>query len=77
MKISDMPPLEGNEEVKSEPKETIVERTKLKPQKKKKNRNRIKNLDSKQIITRLPILLPQIKAGDNSYKLNSYKYKLN
>ena len=36
MKVSDMPPLEGNEEVKSEPEETIVERTKLKPQKKKK-----------------------------------------
>ena len=36
MKVSDMPTLEGNEEVKSEPEETIVERTKLKPQKKKK-----------------------------------------
>ena len=38
MKISDMPPLEGNEEVKSEPEETIVERTTLIPQKKKKKK---------------------------------------
>ena len=44
MKISDMPPLEGNEEVKSEPEETIVERTKLKPQKKKKTETGLKIL---------------------------------
>ena len=43
-----MPPLEGNEEqIISELKETISERVKLNPRKRKKNRNRIKHLDSK------------------------------
>ena len=36
----------------------------------KKNRNKIKNIDSKQIV-RLPILLAQIKAGNNSSKLKN------
>ena len=46
--LSDMTPLEGDE-VKSEQEETIAERVKLNPRK-RKNSNRIKNLDSKQII---------------------------
>ena len=41
----------------------------MKSLEKKKNKNRIKNLDSKETITRLPILLAQIKAGNNSNKL--------
>ena len=49
--LSDMPPLEVDEEqVKSEPEETIAERVKLNLQKNLKNMNRIKNLDSKQTI---------------------------
>ena len=47
-----MPPLEGDEEVKSEPEETIAERMKLNCQKnKRKNkRNRIQNFNSQKII---------------------------
>ena len=36
--------------------------------KKKKNRKRIKNLELKKILTRLPILLTQTKAGKNLQK---------
>ena len=43
-----MPPLGGDEEVKLEPEETIAGT--VKSSKKKKWRNRIKNLDSKQTI---------------------------
>ena len=39
--------------------ETIAERVKIKPQERKKNRNNI------------PILLAQVKAGNNSYKLKN------
>ena len=42
-----MPPLKCDEEVKLEPQETIAERVKL--YLRKKNRNRIKSLDSKQV----------------------------
>ena len=45
-----MPALEGDEKVKLEPEETITERRKLNHRKKKKKRNRIMNLDSKQTI---------------------------
>ena len=53
----DLPPMlavEGDEEVKVEPEETIAERKKKNPQKRKRNRDRIKNFDSK-LLTRLPI----------------------
>ena len=53
----DLPPIpavEGDEEVKVEPEETIAERKKKNPQKRKRNRDRIKNFDSK-LLTRLPI----------------------
>ena len=49
-----MPAVEGDEEVKVEPEETIAERKKKNPQKRKRNRDRIKNFDSK-LLTRLPI----------------------
>ena len=49
--LSDMPPLEGDEEVK-EGKELII-------------------LTPNKLLNRLPILLAQIKAGNNSKKLNS------
>ena len=42
--------LEDDEEVKSGPEETIAKRIKLYPRKKKNNRNRTKNFDSRQII---------------------------
>ena len=40
----------GDEEVKLEPEETIAERVKLNLRKRKKNRNRIKHVNSKQVI---------------------------
>ena len=42
--------LDGDEEVKLEPEETIAERIKIRHSKMKKYRNTIKILDSKQII---------------------------
>ena len=47
--LSDMPPLEGDEEVKEG--------------------KGLKILTPNKLLTRLPILLAQIKAGNNSYKL--------
>ena len=47
--LSDMPPLEGDEEVKEG--------------------KGLKMLTPNKLLTRLPILLAQIKAGNNSYKL--------
>ena len=66
---NEMPPLEDDEEVKSEPEETIAEKVKLDPRKKKYAGTRLKILIPNKLLTRLPILLPQIKAGSNSYKL--------
>ena len=43
-----MPPLKCDEEVKLQPQKTIAERVKL--HLRKKNRKRIKSLDSKQIV---------------------------
>ena len=73
----DLPPihaLEGDEDSKLEPEETIAERIKLNPQKKKPTTTGLKILFSNKVLTRLPILLAQIKAGNNSYKL---KYQHN
>ena len=36
-----------------------------------KEGKRLKILTSNKLLTRLPILLPQIKAGNNSYKLKN------
>ena len=47
--LSDMPPLEGDEEVKEG--------------------KGLKILTPNKLLPRLPILLAQIKAGNNSYKL--------
>ena len=61
--LSDMPPLEDDEEeVKSGLKETIAERAKLNPR--KKNRNRNQNFDTKQTSTII-----------STNKSNSYKLK--
>ena len=59
-----IPSLKGDEEVKTEPEKTIAERIQLNPKssENKNNRNRIKNLDSKKYLTRLPVLLAQIKV---------------
>ena len=66
----DFPPmfaLEGNEE----PEETIAERVKLNPQKRKNKGTGLKILTPNKLLTRLPILLAQIKAGNNSFKLKN------
>ena len=49
--LDDMPPLEGDEEVKEG--------------------KRLKILTPNKLLTRLPVLLAQIKAGNNSYKLKN------
>ena len=70
----DPPPmlvLEGDEEVKSEPEETIAERVELNPRERKNERTGLKILTPNKPLTRLPILLAQLKAGNNSYKLKN------
>ena len=67
----DLPPmlaLEGDEEVELEPEEPTAERVKLNPPKRKKEGTGLKILTPNRLLTRLPILLTQIKAGNNSYK---------
>ena len=64
-----MPLLEGDEkEVKLELEETIVERAKLNTRKKINERIGLKILTQNKLLTRLSILLVQIKVGNNSYK---------
>ena len=75
----DLPPmsaLEGNEEVKLEPGETIVDRVKLISQNGKASRTGLKFLTPKKLLTRLPILLAQIKAGNNSCNLKNDNRKM-
>ena len=67
-----MTPLERDEEqVRSEPEQTVAERVKLSPQKRIKIRTGLKILTPNKLLARLPILLAQIKAGNNSYKLKN------
>ena len=67
-----MLPVEGDEEkVKSEPEETIAERVELNPQKRQKTRAGLKILTPNKLLTRLPISLAQVKAGNSSYKLKN------
>ena len=51
-----MPPLEYDEEVKSEPEETIAEKVKLNPRKRKIEGTGLKILTLDKLLTRLPIL---------------------
>ena len=70
--LSSMPPLEGDEQnVKLEPENTIAERVKLNPRERKNEGAGLKILIPNNLLTRLPILLAQIKAGNNSYKLKN------
>ena len=61
-----MPQLEGDEEVILEPQETITERVKLIPWKRKNEGTRLKLLIPNKLLIKRPILLAQIKAGNNS-----------
>ena len=61
--LSKMPPLEGDEEIgRVEPGETIAERAKLNHQKRKIARTGLKILTPNKLLTRLPILLAQVKT---------------
>ena len=64
-----MPALKGHEEVKLEPEETIAERIKLNPRKRKNTGTGLRILAPNKVLARLPILLAQIKAGNYSDKL--------
>ena len=73
-----MPPLEDDEESKLEPEETIAERIKLNPRKRKTTGTGLKVLTPNKLLTRLPIILAQIKAGNNLNKLkNEIRQMLN
>ena len=63
--------LEGDKEVKLEPEETIAERVKLNPRKRKIEGAGLKILTLNKLLARLPILLAHIKAGNNSQKLRN------
>ena len=63
----DLPSLEGD----NEPEETIAERVKLNPRKKKNEGTGLKILTRNKLLNRLPIFLAQIKAGNNSCKIKN------
>ena len=66
-----MPPLESDEEAKLYTEKAFPERVKLIPQKRKNEGTGLKILVPNKLLTRLPILLAQIKAGNNSYKFKN------
>ena len=51
--------------------ETIAERVKLKPPERKKTGTGLKILTPNKLLSRLSILLSQMKAGNSSYKLKN------
>ena len=64
-------PLEDDEDVKLDPEETISERAKFNPRKRKNTGKRSKILTPSKLLTRFIILLTQIKAGNSSNKLKN------
>ena len=62
--------LEGDEE-KIEPEETIAKWLKLIPRKRKNGGTGLKVLTPNKLLTRVPILLAKIKAGNSSKKLKN------
>ena len=64
----DLQPLECDKEVKAEPEKTIAERKTLNFWKRKIAGTRSKILNRNKLLTRLPMLLAQIKSGNDSYK---------
>ena len=67
--LTPMPAL--GDEVKLEPEESIAEKVKVKSLKQKKTGTGSKILPPNKLLTRLPILLAQTKAGNNSSKLKN------
>ena len=67
-----MPLLEDHEEkVNSVPEEKIAERVKLNPRKEKKTGTEIKIFTLNKLLTWFPVLLAQLKGGNNSYKVKN------
>ena len=66
-----MPPLIGEEEIKLGPEETIAERVKLNPRKRKNEETGFKMLTPEKLLTMLPIILAQKKVRNNSSKLKN------
>ena len=64
-------PQESDKEVNLESEKTIVERIKLFPRKRKTTGIGLKILTPNKLLTRLSILLAEIKAGNNSQKLKN------
>ena len=54
--------LDGDEKVELEPKETIAERIKLKPRKRRGTERRLHNFNTNKLLSRLPILSAKITA---------------
>ena len=68
--LDDLPPLEDDEGLKSEPEEIIAEKMKLKPREEKIIGTGLKFLTPNKFLTKLPpISLARIKTGNNSYEL--------
>ena len=63
----DLPPIEGDEE----PEEAIAERVKLNPRKRINEGTGLRIFTPNKLLARHPILLAQVKAGNNSYKLKN------
>ena len=66
-----MLPIEDKEEAKLQPQETIAEKIKSNPWKRKNAGARLTVLTPNKLLTRLPLLLAQIKAGKSSCKLKN------
>ena len=66
----DLPPMSALES-NGEPEESIGERIKLNPRKIKATGTGLKILTPNKLLTRLPIRLANIKAGNNSNKLKN------
>ena len=65
-------PLEHDEEVKLEPKETIAKRIKSNSQKRKTTGTGLKTMTTNKLLTSLPTLLSQKKSGNNLCKSKNY-----
>ena len=66
-----MLPLDDKEEAKLQPQETIAEKIKWNPWKRKNAGARLTVLTPNKLLTRLPLPLAQIKAGKTSCKLKN------
>ena len=66
-----MPAIEGDKEIKLGPGEVIAQKIELNLRKRINTGTGLKILTPNKLLTRLPILLAQVKAGNKSYKLRN------